>query len=221
MLPDVDVEALAPRLFWGAFTNNGQFCLAIKRLYLHESIYERMAAALVAIAQSVKLGAGTEPGVQLGPVQNRAQFERLCDLLADCRANGPRLLCGGEPAQGPGLFFPVTLVDNPPETSRIVQEEPFGPILPLLKYRDIDDAVARANASEYGLGASVWGRDGPAAAAVARRLQAGTVWVNTVHTLSPNWPMAGLKQSGLGVENGLEGLLEYTQPRTLVVASEA
>jgi acyl-CoA reductase-like NAD-dependent aldehyde dehydrogenase len=221
VLPDVDVDALAPVLFWGAFSNSAQFCLAIKRLYIHADIYDRLAEALVRIARDTRLGPGTQEGVQLGPVQNRLQFSRLQDLLADTRRHGYRILVGGEIPAGKGYFFPVTLVDNPPDSSRIVQEEPFGPILPLIKFTEIDDVVARANASEYGLGGSVWGGDEARALEVARRLNTGTVWVNEIHTLAPTKPMAGHKQSGLGVENGLEGLLEYTMPQTISLKRSA
>ena len=217
VLADADVEALAPTLFWGAFTNNAQFCLAIKRLYVHEAVYDRLAAALVKIAQETPMGPGDQPGVQLGPVQNERQFARLNDLLADCKDKGYRILCGGEASPELGYFFPVTLVDNPPDSARVVREEPFGPILPLLKFSTVDEAVARANDSEYGLGGSVWGTDTAAAEQVALRLDTGTVWVNQIHTLSPHKPMAGHKQSGIGVENGLDGLLEYTATRTLSV----
>jgi acyl-CoA reductase-like NAD-dependent aldehyde dehydrogenase len=218
VMPDVDVEALAPVLFWGAFSNSAQFCLAIKRLYIHEAIYDRLAAALVALAKTTRVGRGSEPGVTLGPVQNKLQYERLKNLLADCRQQGHHILTGGELAEsgkGPGYFFPVTLVDNPPEDSRVVQEEPFGPILPLLKFSDVDDAIARANQSPYGLGGSVWCKDEALGLKIAQRLQAGTVWVNEIHTITPLKPMAGHKQSGLGVEQGLEGLLEYTLPQTV------
>jgi acyl-CoA reductase-like NAD-dependent aldehyde dehydrogenase len=221
VLPDVDVQALAPVLFWGAFSNSAQFCLAIKRLYIHDDVYEPLAAALVALARSTPLGAGSDPASLLGPVQNRQQYERLKNLLADCRQQGHRILCGGELGAGRGYFFPVTLVDNPPEDSRVVQEEAFGPLLPLLRFRDVDDAIARANDSPYGLGASVWCRDEARGVSIAHRLQAGTVWVNEIHTISPLKPMAGHKQSGLGVEQGLEGLLEYTLPQTVSLKRSA
>jgi acyl-CoA reductase-like NAD-dependent aldehyde dehydrogenase len=217
VMPDVDVDAVAKELFWGAFVNSGQICIAAKRIYIHEAIYERMAQAFVALAECTRMGPGEDEGVELGPVQNRRQFDRLRDLLADCRRRGLKLLCGGEPAPGPGLFFPVTLVDNPPDDSRIVREEPFGPILPLLRFSDVDEVVARANASEYGLAGSVWCRDEAQALAIARRLETGTVWINEIQTASPHKPMAGHKQSGLGVENGQEGLMSYTQPQTISV----
>ncbi|MFS8977741.1 aldehyde dehydrogenase family protein [Cupriavidus necator] len=215
VLPDADVEAIAPAIFWGAFANNAQYCLAIKRLYIHEDVYDRLAQALARLAQETRVGPGDMEGVQLGPVQNRRQFERLKALLEDTRSAGYRILAGGEVTDGSGYFFPVTLVDNPPDSARVVREEPFGPILPLLKFRDVDDAIARANDSEYGLGGSVWGRDAEAAMRVALRLNTGTVWVNQIHTLGPHKPMAGHKQSGVGIENGVEGLLEYTVPRTV------
>lgn len=215
VLSDADVEAIAPAIFWGAFANNAQYCLAIKRLYIHEDVYDRLAQALVRLAQETRVGPGDMDGVQLGPVQNRRQFERLKALLEDTRSAGYRILAGGEVANRSGYFFPVTLVDNPPDSARVVREEPFGPILPLLKFRDVDDAIARANDSEYGLGGSVWGRDAEAAMQVALRLNTGTVWVNQIHTLGPLKPMAGHKQSGVGIENGVEGLLEYTVPRTV------
>ncbi len=215
VMPDVDVDAVAKELFWGAFVNSGQICIAAKRLYIHEAIYARMAKALVALAEATRMAPGDAEGAELGPVQNRRQFDRLRELLADCRQRGLRLLSGGEPASGPGYFFPVTLVDNPPDDARVVREEPFGPILPLLKFRDVDEVVARANASEYGLAGSVWCRDEAQALAIARRLETGTVWINEIQTASPHKPMAGHKQSGLGVENGLEGLMTYTQPQTI------
>lgn len=215
VMPDVDVDAIAPVLFWGAFANSAQFCLAIKRLYIHEDIYDKLADALAKLARQVRVGPGTNPESELGPVQNQALFERLKSLVADCQSHGWRLLAGGQPISTNGYFFPATLVDNPPDSSRIVQEEPFGPILPLLRFRTIDEVIQRANHSPYGLGGSVWCRDQSLALSIAQRLQTGTVWVNEIHTLSPHKPMAGHKQSGLGVEQGIEGMLAYTQPQTI------
>jgi acyl-CoA reductase-like NAD-dependent aldehyde dehydrogenase len=163
------------------------------------------------------MGAGSDPASELGPGQNQALFDRLKGLVADCQQQGLRLLSGGLPQPGPGYFFPVTLVDNPPDASRIVQEEPFGPILPLLRFTNVDDAIRRANQSPFGLGGSVWCRDQALALSIAQRLQTGTVWVNEIHTLSPHRPMAGHKQSGVGVEQGIEGLLAYTQAQTLSI----
>lgn len=217
VMPDVNVEKIAPLLFWGSFSNSSQFCLAIKRLYVHEDIYDRLAAEFVKIGKAAKLGDGLAEGTQLGPIQNRVQYDRLRNLLDDCKSRDYRILLGGELPQGKGFFFPVTVIDNPPDDSRIVREEPFGPILPLLKFKTVDEAVARANDSEYGLGASVWTKDYAQGQKIAERLQAGTVWVNQIHALSPHVPLAGHKQSGLGVENSLDGLLEYTVTQTISI----
>ncbi len=218
VLPDVDVERVAPQLFWAAFANTGQICLAVKRLYLHADIYDAMARELVAIARRVRLGDPSAADTELGPLSHARQYQRVVELLKDSRDQGHPFLCGGLPRPGEaGYFVAPTLVDNPPEDARIVREEQFGPVLPLLRYTDVDEAVDRANNSEYGLGASVWSADTEAARAVAARLEAGTVWVNEVMHLDPHVAFGGLKQSGIGVESGHEGLLEFTQPRTLTV----
>lgn len=218
VLPDVDVENAARELFWAAFRNTAQICVATKRLYVHADIYDRFAKALVEYAQTVKMGDGLEQGTELGPVQNRRQFDRVVELIDDSRNRGFRFLTGGEvDRDAPGNFIPVTIVDNPPEDSRVVQEEAFGPILPLLKFDDLDDVIARANASPFGLGGSVWSTDLAQASAVAARLETGTVWVNEVLHFTPYQAFAGHKQSGFGVEHGLGGLLEYTVPQTISV----
>ncbi|MDO9367260.1 MAG: aldehyde dehydrogenase family protein, partial [Sphingopyxis sp.] len=216
VLSDVDIESTAQQLFWGAFQNSAQFCVAAKRLYIHEDIYDQMAAALVAYAKTIKVGDGSHQGTDLGPIQNRMQYDKLKDLLADARENGQRFLLGGDVIDGPGNFVPITIIDNPPEDSRVVVEEAFGPVLPLLKFRDIDDVIRRANDSEYGLAASVWSADINAASAIADRLEAGTVWINEIHSFAPHVAFGGHKQSGIGIENSLEGLAEYSNAQTVV-----
>ncbi|WP_176598991.1 MULTISPECIES: aldehyde dehydrogenase family protein [Sphingobium] len=218
IMPDVDVDAVAKDLFWAAFRNSAQICIATKRMYVHEAIYDRLAAALTDYAQSVKMGDGSEQGTELGPVQNKQQFDRVVEIIDDCKDKGLRFLTGGNvPQDGSGYFIPVTIIDNPPEDSRVVQEEAFGPILPLIKFSELEDVISRANASEFGLAGSVWSSDTDAALAIAARLETGTVWVNEVQHLSPFQAFAGHKQSGLGVENSLGGLLEYTMPQTITV----
>lgn len=216
VLPDVDVEATAEKLFWACFQNSAQFCVAAKRLYIHEAIYDELAQALVEYAKTVKVGDGSDPETDLGPIQNRMQFEKLKDLLADAKSQQLRFLLGGDIPERPGFFVPVTLIDNPPEDSRVVVEEAFGPLLPLLKFKDIDDVIARANDTEYGLAASVWSNDLDQAQRIAERIEAGTVWINEIHTFSPHVAFGGQKQSGIGIENSLEGLAEYTSVQTLV-----
>ncbi|MES2264635.1 MAG: aldehyde dehydrogenase family protein [Pseudomonadota bacterium] len=221
VLPDVNVDEIAPRLFWSAFKNSGQVCIATKRMYVHKDIYDDVARALVAYARTVKVGNGADEGTQLGPVQNRPQYERVKNLIEDAHAHGLRFLAGGEVPVGPGYFLPISIVDNPPEDARVVSEEAFGPVLPLLRYDDIDEAVRRANDSPYGLGASVWSADTDRALSVAVRLECGNVWINDCQYLRPNAMFAGHKQSGIGVENGVEGLLEYTNPQTIVMRKSA
>jgi acyl-CoA reductase-like NAD-dependent aldehyde dehydrogenase len=217
VLPDVDIQSVVPKLFWGAFLNSAQLCLATKRLYIHEDVYEPIVKGLVKFSESVKVGDGSHPDVQLGPIQNRRQYERVLELIDGARRQGLKFLTGATPMQGPGYFVPVTLIDNPPDDAPIVTEEAFGPVLPLLKFRDIDEVVARANDSCYGLGASIWSPDEPIAQSIAARLECGTVWINEIHYTMPNAALAGHKQSGLGVENGLDGLLEYTVPQTVIL----
>ena len=216
ILPDIDVPTTAEKVFWVAFRNSGQFCIAAKRVYVHEEIYDAFSKALVNFARTVKVGNGAEEGTKLGPIQNRMQFAKVNDLIASAKKEGLRFLLGGDPHDGAGYFVPVTIIDNPPEDSRVVVEEAFGPVLPLLKFRDTEDVIRRANHSDYGLGASVWSRDVEQAKAIARQLECGNVWINSVQWLSPHAAYGGHKQSGIGVEHALEGLLEYTNIQTIV-----
>lgn len=218
VLPGADYKAIIPQLFWGAFGHQGQWCVGIKRLYIHRSFHAQFVQAFVDYAKTVKVGDGLDPDVDLGPVQNKMQFDKLKTFLDDIKANGQKIVLGGEIDESlPGYFFPITVVDNPPEDSKIVQEEQFGPIVPILVYDDVDDAVSRANASIYGLGASVWGRDTNAAVAVANRLEAGMVWVNEIHTQGVDIPFGGVKQSGLGTEHGREGRELFTNAKTVLI----
>jgi aldehyde dehydrogenase (NAD+) len=221
VLGDIDVQQTAQQLFWAAFGNSGQICIATKRMYVHKDVYEPLKAALVEVAKSIKVGDGAEQGTQLGPIQNKLQFQRVVSLIKDAKDKGYKFLTGGLPENEKGYFVPVTILDNPPEDSRIVQEEQFGPVLPLIKFDDIDEVIGRANASEYGLGASVWSADTDKALEIAKQIQSGTVWVNEAQHLSPLVSFAGHKQSGVGVENGLEGLLEYTNTQTITVKKPA
>jgi acyl-CoA reductase-like NAD-dependent aldehyde dehydrogenase len=221
VLPDIDVKKTAQELFWAAFGNSGQICIAVKRMYVHKDVYEPLKEALVAYAKTVKVGDGAEQGIQLGPIQNRLQYQRVISLIQDAKDKGYNFLMGGLPKAEKGYFVPITILDNPPEESRIVQEEQFGPVLPLLEFEDIDDAIVRANASEYGLGASVWSADEKKALAIGEQLSAGTVWINEAQHLSPFAAFGGLKQSGVGVENGIDGLLEYTAVQTITLKKAA
>lgn len=217
VMPDVNVPETAEKLFWSAFTNSGQVCVATKRAYVHNDIYDAFRDELAKLAQAVPMGDGSQQGTALGPIQNKPQYDRVKGLLADCEANGYQLLQGEAP-QGDGFFIPVTLVDNPPEDSRIVQEEQFGPILPLVRFTDVEDAIAKANNTDMGLAGTVWSADTQAAMRIAERLDTGNVWINEGLALSPFAAFGGRKQSGMGVENGIEGLMAYTEPKTFLVA---
>lgn len=218
VLPDVDPKKVAPELFWAAFQNNAQFCNATKRLYVHEDVYDAVLEELVAFAKTQKVGDGAKPDTAIGPIQNQPQFEKVSEYFEDCRKSGHKFALGGEiDRQAKGWFIPVTLVDNPPEDSRIVREEPFGPILPVLKWRDEEDVIRRANDTPYGLGASVWGADVETVQRIGARLEAGTVWLNEVHQYSPHQAFGGHKQSGIGCENSLHGLNEYTNWHTITL----
>lgn len=217
VLGDVDVKATAPLLFASAFANSGQVCIAIKRLYVHDSIYDEMCAELVALANSAVTGDGLEQGVQFGPVQNKAQFDRVNDLIEDGRAHG-RLIAGGDAHQGSGYFVRPTIVRDIVEGTRLVDEEQFGPVLPVIRFSDPEDAVARANTSPFGLGASVWSSDVERAANIAARIESGTVWVNKHLDIAPDIPFGGAKASGIGTELGMESLYEFTQRRIISIA---
>jgi acyl-CoA reductase-like NAD-dependent aldehyde dehydrogenase len=210
LLDDVDPGAIAEQLFQGGFGNSGQVCAGIKRVYVPEALHDDVVAALAARAGAAKVGDGMEPDTELGPIQNRPQYERVSELVADALASGASAVTGGSPVDGPGYFFQTTVLTGVAEGTRIVDEEQFGPALPVIPYRDVDDVVARANATTFGLSGSVWSADPERAGAIAERLECGTAWVNAHVALSPHQPFGGLKWSGLGVENGPWGLATFT-----------
>lgn len=216
ILPDAPVEQVAPTLFWSAFMNNGQVCFAAKRVYVHESRHDELVDAFAAIARDVKVDAGTVEGAQLGPVNNRAQFERVSGLVTDAVARGAGIAAGGRAIDRPGYFFEPTILTGVSDGVAIVDEEQFGPALPVIAYRDVDDAVARANRTAYGLTASVWSADPDHAAKVAARIDAGQVSIN-IHggAVGPDLPFGGHKHSGLGVENGYWGLHGFTETQVI------
>jgi acyl-CoA reductase-like NAD-dependent aldehyde dehydrogenase len=211
VLDDVDPATVADGLFGGAFANNGQVCSAIKRVYVPERIYDDVVEALAARARAVPVGEGTDPQVKLGPINNAPQYERVKELVADALAHGARAAAGGKAMDRPGYFFEPTILADISDGVRIVDEEQFGPALPVIAYRDLDDALARANATHFGLSGSVWGADEERAAEVAGKLECGTAWVNVHIALAPHQPFGGFKWSGLGVENGPWGLAGFTE----------
>ncbi|SIN69454.1 aldehyde dehydrogenase family protein [Agromyces cerinus] len=216
VLPDVDPKAIAEGLFWGAFINTGQTCAALKRLYVHDRVYDAVCEALVEVAGAMPMGVGLDEANVLGPLQNRQQFDIVDRLVESAKASGARVLLGGEPdREQPGHFYPTTLVADIDNASPLVQEEQFGPALPIIRYHDVDEAIALANDVEVGLGASVWAADRDEARRVAARIEAGTVWINSHGTIHPMVPFGGAKQSGYGLEFGVEGLKALGVPQVI------
>ncbi|WP_280241966.1 aldehyde dehydrogenase family protein [Nocardia abscessus] len=216
VLPDADPETIAEGLFWGAFINTGQTCAALKRLYVHESIYDEVIDALAAVAERMPMGYGLDEGNVLGPLQNSKQFDIVKRLVDDAKDRGGRVVIGGEPVPelGPN-FFAATIIADLGDGVALVDEEQFGPVLPVIKYANIEDAIASANGLDAGLGASVWSSDRAVARAVAARLRAGTVWINAHGAVHPNIPFGGVKNSGYGLEFGVEGLKAVAEPRVV------
>ncbi|KAI4665328.1 uncharacterized protein J4E78_002788 [Alternaria triticimaculans] len=217
---DVDIDKCLPKIATLSFLNSGQICMLTKRIYIHESIYDTFRDKMVEFTkENIKTGAGTEEGVVVGPLQNKMQFEKVQNMYAQIPLQNwtPALAGTVTPTPQTGYYITPTIIDNPPEDSRIVQEEPFGPIVPLLKWRDENDVIDRANALRTGLGASVWSKDITRAEAMARKLEAGSVWVNSHFDVDPRVPFGGHKESGVGMEWGMEGLRHYTNSRSLWV----
>lgn len=215
VLPDANPKDIASRIFWGAFLNMGQSCACIKRLYVPDVLHDSLVAELRALAETTLMGNGLEPGMTMGPVQNAAQLDRIIRLVDEARAAGANVVCGGKRRGGPGYFYPITLVTDVDAHTSLVDEELLGPVLPIIKYREIEDAIDAANGPELGLGASVWSSDADAARAVAVRIQAGTVWINQHGMLHPMVPFGGMKGSGWGGEFGVEGLKDLTRAQVI------
>jgi acyl-CoA reductase-like NAD-dependent aldehyde dehydrogenase len=217
VLDDVNVKEVAQEIYQGAMVNSGQVCLAIKRVYVPDALYEEMCAELTKLAGATVVGDGLDAATQMGPLQNRVQFEKVKEFLADAHAHG-QVIAGGKALDRAGYFIAPTIVRDIPDEARLVQEEQFGPVLPVMRYTDLDDAIARANGTEYGLGGTVWGADLTRAYEVATKIQSGTVWVNKHLELPPDIPFGGAKQSGFGTEMGQEGLEEFTQSKIINLA---
>ncbi len=214
VLDDADPKVVARKIYDGAMTNAGQICVAIKRVYVPEGLYDDFCDEIARIADDANVGDGSEQGVTIGPVQNKMQFDKICSMLDEARERST-VIAGGAPLESDGYFIPPTILRDVPEDAAIVREEQFGPVLPVLKYEEIGDVVARANNSEFGLGGSVWGKDLARAMDVARQIDSGTVWINQTLAIDPNIPFRGSKQSGIGAELGEAGLNEYTQAHVM------
>jgi acyl-CoA reductase-like NAD-dependent aldehyde dehydrogenase len=209
LLDDIDLEAIVPAVLQRAFFNAGQTCAIPKRIYAPGAIYDEVVEAFAAGAGAMRLG------TDLGPLSTRPQYDRICELTAEAIAGGATAVTGGGPVEGDGYWFEPTILTGARDDQRIVAQEQFGPALPILRYDTLDEAVARANATMYGLCGSVWGSDTDRAREVAQRLECGVTYVNSHGVHRPSAPMLGSKWSGLGIEHGVAGLLEFTQPQVV------
>lgn len=214
ILKDFDMKQL-PSVFWSSFRNAGQICIAVKRLYVHETLFEEFVERYVKIAQNVKIGNGLREGVRMGPVNNLEQLDIVEMLVTDARERGGRILTGGKRKQGAGYFYPPTVITDVDESARIVREEQFGPVVPIMPFPDVDEAVERANSLRFGLGASVWTSDTALGLRIAEELESGTAWINTHMVVDPMAPFGGVKESGIGRELGRWGLEEYMDIQTI------
>jgi len=218
VLPGTNIEPLLEKLFWGCFINAGQTCAALKRLYVHESQYDEVVSQLAAFVEKIPVGDGLDPKTLIGPVSNRMQLDKVVSLVEDARAQGARIVTGGNKSGARGFIYPLTVIANATDDMRIVKEEQFGPVIPVVKYKTVEEAIQRANALEVGLGGSVWGNNVDEAAGYASRLECGTAWVNQHGALHPLAPFGGVKCSGIGVEFNVDGLKEYTTVQVVNVA---
>jgi len=218
VLPGTHIEPLLEKLFWGCFINAGQTCAALKRLYVHEDQYDEVVRKFSEYCSRIPVGNGLDPASLIGPVANKMQLDKVTGYVEDARTRGAQIVIGGRRTPGPGFFYPLTVVAEATDDMRIVKEEQFGPVIPIVKYKTVEEAIARANSLEVGLGGSVWGDDPQQAARLATRLECGTAWVNQHGTLHPLAPFGGVKCSGIGVEFNVDGLKEYTTVQVVNVA---
>ena len=214
----VDIKSVAQKVYTACFENCGQVCVAIKRLYLHESIFQPVVDEMVVLAKAEVVGDGSDPATTIGPLNNLAQLQRVMQLLESAKADGGKVLTGGARKGDKGYFYPPTLIVDVQDDNPLVAEEQFGPIVPILSFRDTDELIKRVNNTNFGLAASVWSADLEQAQPVAAQIEAGTVWINQHLAVIPQAPIAGVKWSGVGVEHGRLGLESYTEIQTISIA---
>jgi acyl-CoA reductase-like NAD-dependent aldehyde dehydrogenase len=215
VLDDADPVAISEGLFWGAFQNSGQVCMAIKRLYVPEKLHDPIVAGLVERCRAVKMGGGLEEGTELGPLNNQAQFDIVKRMVDGARRDGASVAVGGEPLDRPGYFYPPTIVTGAKAGMELVDDEQFGTALPVITYKDLDDALGQANNTHFGLSSSVWSGDSERGEAVVREIESGTGWVNQHFDVTPIAPFGGCKWSGMGRESGKWGYEDFTEMQVL------
>jgi acyl-CoA reductase-like NAD-dependent aldehyde dehydrogenase len=217
VLEDADPVKAAAGIYGAGFANCGQICLAVKRVFVHESLYNVVVEELTKLAKAAKVGDGAKEGTTMGPINNKMQFDRVSMLVEDAKKNGATVHSGGAPLteMGDGYFYPPTILTGVAEGTMIVDEEQFGPVMPVMAFKTVDEAVSRANKTEFGLGGSVWGTDEKKAVEVAMRIEAGNVWVNKHAALLPGIPFGGLKESGVGKQFGKGTMEGCTQAKVI------
>jgi succinate-semialdehyde dehydrogenase/glutarate-semialdehyde dehydrogenase len=222
---DADVDAAAKMADVGRFFNCGQMCLGVKRVFVHESVYDTFVSQLRAILEKKTVGPGTERTSRMGPLHLAYQRDEIESQVEDARARGARVALGGTRPEGDGFanghFYLPTLIEDAPLDSRVVKEEVFGPVLPVFRFSDLDQAIDMANDTIYGLGGSIWTRDLVAANKAIDKLQVGNIWVNSLHYGYDELPFGGVKASGVGREHGPEALDYYLEPKGVVIAGLA
>lgn len=219
LLDDVDLDKRLPGIFASSFRLCGQVCMGIKRIYVPIHLYDTVCERLAAMADAHPVGDGFEPGVLMGPLQNKMQFDKIVEMLEETRnVPGARILSGGRVLDRPGYFVAPTVVAGLPESARLVREEQFGPLLPVQAYANIDEAIAYVNDTRMGLSASIWTENYARACEIAARIEAGTVWINRHVNADANVPFGGFKESGIGREHGLVGLYSYMEPQVIDAA---
>ncbi|MBF7015166.1 aldehyde dehydrogenase (plasmid) [Novosphingobium resinovorum] len=218
VFPDADIEEAIAGVLYGVFSSTGQSCIAGSRLFVHESIREEFVSRLVERSKALRMGRGDAPGTQMAPMIHHRHRDHVAAMVDAAVAAGARVLCGGEVPQGEfaeGAWYPPTILDTVTNTDTICREEVFGPVLAVLSWRDEEDLVAQANDNEYGLACGIWTRDYKAAWRIARRIEAGTVWINTYKQFSSSTPFGGVKDSGLGREKGRHWIQAYMNQKAI------
>lgn len=218
VLADANLDEAVPIIFQSAFLNAGQTCACLKRLYVHESVYDEVVERLVSLINAQIVGDGLDPATTFGPLQNKIQYEKVLALIDDAVSMGANIIRPAQAIPENGYFIAPTLVTDLDEQSALVQTEQFGPVLPILKFSHVEDVVKATNQSEYGLGGSIWTRNIEQAQKLALTMETGTVWINSHSDLSPQVAFGGWKLSGLGYSFGLGGLLQYTHKQAIHIS---